>query len=184
MKRLHRILVTTPLGLLLVCAVACSSNVAGSGKGAFPTSDQPTAPAATAVVTSSAASTPPTSAPVAATTPVATTVKKTTPAPSKPAAPQFLALSLTTDHPCGQFTGYPEVDAILTWKVANATGIEVNIDNSSESGASPYPSVSGTEQLTSIACGTGQTYTFDIWTLGGAAGQQAHRTLSYMSAKF
>jgi len=42
---------------------------------------------------------------------------------------------------------------------------------------------SGTAELTSIACGTGDKYTFDVWTTGGAAGQSAHRQLTYISAK-
>jgi hypothetical protein len=42
---------------------------------------------------------------------------------------------------------------------------------------------SGTAELTSIACGTGDKYTFDVWTTGGAAGQPAREQLAYVSAK-
>jgi hypothetical protein len=64
----------------------------------------------------------------------------------------------------------------------NATGIKVGIDDTNPGDAAPYSATSGTADLTSIACGTGTKYTFDVWTVGGAAGQQAHQQISYTAS--
>jgi hypothetical protein len=102
-----------------------------------------------------------------------------TPPPSPPAA--FQQLSLQAGSPsCGSATNPATAPEVLTWRVSNATGIAVGIDNGTFAYASPYPGASGTQELTKIQCHGSQTYTFDIWTTGGS-GSQAHRQLSVTS---
>jgi hypothetical protein len=91
-------------------------------------------------------------------------------------------LRLTFDKACAPQGGVTTVDAILIWQVSNATGIEVGIDDSNPADATKYNMTKGSQQITSVQCSGGQTYTFDVWTVGGPSGKQAHQRLSYTSS--
>ena len=98
--------------------------------------------------------------------------------PPPPSSPSFHVLTLSTGSPKCVAGGGPTTEpAIITWRVSNATGIAVGIDDVNFGDATQYPGASGTQTVTNIQCMGSQKYTFDIWTTGGPNGR-AHRQLS------
>ncbi len=76
-------------------------------------------------------------------------------------------------------------DINLVWSVTNATGVAYGINDTNFNDATKVENMSsGNTHVTSGSCTSGETYTFDVWTLGGAGGKQAHQQLTYKAPKY
>jgi hypothetical protein len=172
-------------GPMWVAVVGCSSSVRGSGarpSGAAFSDALPTTPltaGSNSVIPSpSIALTAPksTSASAPRTVVVTTTAA---PLPSPAGLPVFAQLKLSTGTPsCASQAVVTTVPEILTWQVANATGIAVGIDDTTFGDPTKYNGASGSQTLTNIGCSGSAKYTFDVWTTGSPSCKQAHQQLS------
>jgi hypothetical protein len=83
------------------------------------------------------------------------------------------------DH-CTQGNGQSPT---LSWVVSNATGVAISVDNPGQVGTyGTYNTPTGSQEMPLIACtgdrGSVITHRYDVYTVGGSAGQRAHRTIN------
>jgi hypothetical protein len=174
-------------GLALAGLAGCASNVNGAGKRAIATraaaisstsvTDTSSGPA-TSTAPASASSAPTTSATHA---PPATATKAPIATPSP--LPVFNDLRLSYKA-CAPAVSQLPTDITLIWSVVNATGISVGFDNTNFADATQYNTPSGNMVITSGSCIDGQKHTYDVWTIGGTGGKQAHEQKTYQAPQY
>jgi hypothetical protein len=193
----RHILIGTALGLALATGTACSSSTSGHGDSAETAGPSavlsstaaggaanPVSGAATSAVT-----TPATSASSATTaaqpaprveTSTGTAVTGTGGGTTVSTIPSIDSMTVTYSHTCVQGNA-SSVSPVLSWRVSNASGISLSVDDPGEIGAYGTYGKSGSISPTSVGCsaapGTVITHYFDIWTRGGT-GPQAHRQIT------
>lgn len=162
-------------GVLVAGLAACSSTTSGKGHASAPpavataASSSPTGPISVQESPSAVSSV---SAPSASTETVVV---------GPPAAhiDTFEATSYQ-DH-CVQDTTAPPMPK-LVWKVSNATGVAISVDDPSGVGSyGTYPVTAGSQDMPLIGCtgarGSTITHRYDLYTVGGA-GAPAHQTIT------
>jgi hypothetical protein len=187
MKRTHLTLVVVA-GLAGLGFTACASNVTGTGERTGTTSNvaptststsasQSASDSASASTSGSSAQTSAAAPKTSAThAPPVTTTKAPIATPSP--LPVFNDLRLSYKA-CAPVVSQLPTDISLIWSVVNATGIAVGIDDTNFADATQYKKASGNMVITSGSCIDGQKHTYDVWTLGGTGGKQAHKQLTY-----